>query len=119
MKKKKISSCPISHFYRFLNGFWVDFDIFDIYTASYLNLLRTPFLESRLVNPGEMTHKKTSALTGDNCFCPTRTSSGRQLKSLRCSCPVPALALSLPLTPVTSGVTSLSLWRAFGGCDGD
>ena len=89
------------------------------YTASYLNLLRTPFLESRLVNPGEMTHKKTIALTGDNCFCPTRTSSGRQLKSLRCSCPVPALALSLPLTPVTSGVTSLSLWRAFGGCDGD
>ena len=26
------------------------------------------------------THKKTSALTGDNCFCPTRTPSGRQLK---------------------------------------
>ena len=49
-----------------------------LHTASYLNLLRTPFLESRLVNPGEMTHKKTIALTGDNCFCPTRTSSGRQ-----------------------------------------
>ena len=44
-------------------------------------------------------HKKTSALTSDNCFCPTRMSSGRQLKQLRCPCPVPALALSLPLTP--------------------
>ena len=44
--------------------------------ASYLNLSRTSFLESRLVNSGEMTHEKTSALTGYNCFSPSWTSAG-------------------------------------------